>query len=103
MTEKETIEKYKIDIIENENSIYELKKMRPFGIAAVILFPFLIPIIPLRGKKMTEVFPYEISLIICFILFSLMYISIYYNTISKKERQIKRLKIWISQIEKGNI
>ncbi|TDP59382.1 hypothetical protein [Flavobacterium dankookense] len=102
MTEKETVEKYKIDIIENENSINKLKKMRPFGIAAVILFPFLIPTIPLRGKKMIEVFPYEISIIICFVLFSLMYISVYYNSISKKERQIKRLKIWISQIENEN-
>lgn len=101
MTEKETIEKYKMEILVNQNSIIQIKKLRPFGIVSILIFPFLVPIIPLRGKKMINVFPYELSVIICFILFSLMYFSVYSNTVNKKKKQIKRLEIWISQIEQN--
>jgi Na+/H+ antiporter NhaC len=99
MNEKEIIEKYKMEILMNQNSIIQMKKLRPFGVASIFMFPFLIPVIPLRGKKMIDVFPYEFSVIICFILFSLMYFSVYSSTVYKKKKQIKRLEIWISQIE----
>lgn len=102
MTDKEIIEKYKRDILENQNTINLLRKGRPFGIAAVFIVPFIAPFIPVRGRRMLDNFPYEFNVILCFILFSLMYISVYSNTISKKKKQIKRLEIWISQIEQKN-
>lgn len=96
---KELIEIIQAEIEEHEKAILKIKSLIPIGILTGIAFGFVFPLLPRRRTEITELVNYPIAVLICLILYGLIYLYGYYTAVGKRKRQIRELEEKMKEIK----